>query len=73
MSPNYLIHAAIEIGERHGFGNLLAGVQTAFAVRLRDDYGVPEESAVASMKARGPYPLPPRAADSEECPWNRRA
>jgi hypothetical protein len=47
----------IEAGHAHGFGNLMAWLQTAWAQMLVED-GIDAEGAIDATKDRSPYPLP---------------
>jgi hypothetical protein len=51
------IVASIETAEHYGFGNLIAWLQTAWAVRLREG-GIPEPGCLDRPSRNTPYPLP---------------
>lgn len=53
------IFAALEAGECFGYGNVIAWLRTTWAVKLRDNYGLDEETAIASTVS-SPYQLPPK-------------
>ena len=53
------IEKTISSGEQYGFGNLMAWLATAWALRLRDCHGLPEKVAIEAVSGRTPYPLPP--------------
>lgn len=53
------IKQALDFGADHGYGNIIAWLATAWAVRLRDEQGLSEEAAIAAVSNRTPYTLPP--------------
>jgi hypothetical protein len=52
------VEKVIEAGERYGYGNMMAHLATAWALKLRDGEGLPEKVAIECVSNRGPYPLP---------------
>lgn len=48
---------ALEIADRNGYGNIMAWLGTAWAVKLRDQ-GITEKAAIDAVSHRTPYPLP---------------
>lgn len=52
------IMEAIMIADEYGYGNIMAWVATAWAVKMRDEDGVSEALAIALVSNRMPYPLP---------------
>lgn len=53
------VQIVIALGEQHGYGNMIAHLATAWAVKLRGD-GLDEKTAIAHVSGRGPYTLPPK-------------
>lgn len=49
---------SIQHGSNHGFGNIMAWLAAAWAIRLRDVHGMSEDAAIHHVSNRGPYPLP---------------
>lgn len=56
----HAIIEAITIADEYGYGNVMAWVATAWAVKMRDEDGVSEALAIAVVSNRMPYPLPKR-------------
>jgi hypothetical protein len=54
------IASTIKAGERFGYGNIMAWLATAWAMKLRDEEGLSEKAAIDAVSGRGPYPLPPK-------------
>ncbi len=48
----------IKAGEDYGYGNMMAWLATAWAVKLRDANNFKEKDAIDFVSNRGPYPLP---------------
>jgi hypothetical protein len=48
---------ALSTGNRHGYGNVMAWLATAWAVSLLEQ-GLSTEAAIEAVSNRGPYPLP---------------
>jgi hypothetical protein len=55
------IYQTLNSAERFGYGNLMAWLATAWAVKLRDEEGMSEEASIDFVSNRGPYPLPKKA------------
>lgn len=60
VPEKHAINNAIRAGDAYGYGNLMAWLATAWAVRLRDDpaHPMPEKVAIEAVSGRGPYSLP---------------
>ena len=55
------IRRALDAGEAYGYGNIMAWLATAWAVKLRDESGLSEAAAIEAVSNRTPYALPPNA------------
>lgn len=55
---------ALDAGQSHGYGNVIAWLMTEWAVILRDKWKLPEDTAIEAVSGRTPYPLPPNAESS---------
>jgi hypothetical protein len=53
------IRRALDAGEAYGYGNIIAWLATAWAVKLRDESGLSEADAIEAVSHRTPYALPP--------------
>jgi hypothetical protein len=49
---------ALGAGQMHGYGNVMAWLATEWACMLRDEHGMPEETAIEAVSTRSPYTLP---------------
>jgi hypothetical protein len=47
-------------GKDFGYGNMMAWLATAWAMKLRDEEGLSEKAAIEFVGNRSPYPLPPK-------------
>lgn len=59
------LERALSIGEQYGIGNVMGWLATLWAVKLRDEEGLPEAAAIDAVSNRGPYPLPKKEASRE--------
>jgi hypothetical protein len=61
LFPNEVkaIASVIDAARQYGFGNLIAWLQTAWALELRKE-GLSDTTAIEATSNRSPYPLPPR-------------
>lgn len=55
----------LNIAESYGYGNLIAHLQTAWAIKLMRS-GISKESAIAATLGRTPYPLESNHLDLPE-------
>lgn len=58
------INRALDAGAAYGYGNVMAWLATEWAVKLRDEHGLSEQSAIAAVSNRTPYALPPNTERS---------
>jgi hypothetical protein len=53
------IRRALDAARAYGYGNVMAWLATEWAVKLRDEQGLSEETAILAVSNRSPYALPP--------------
>ena len=58
------IRRALDAGRAYGYGNVMAWLATEWAVTLRDEHGLSEETAIMAVSNRSPYALPPNVERS---------
>ena len=51
------IKTVVELGGKFGFGNLMAHLASAWAIRLMEQYDMPESTALNAVDGRSAYPL----------------
>jgi len=51
------IRMVVDFGQIHGYGNLIAHLQSAWAKQLILQYKMDEASAIEATQTRVPYPL----------------
>ena len=56
VDEQYAIRQVLAAGERHGYGNMISHLQTAWAKSLMDNYGFDEKSARLASGGDG-YPF----------------
>lgn len=60
------IRRALDAARVYGYGNVMAWIATEWAVKLRDEHGLSEETAILAVSNRTPYTLPPNSVISQK-------